>query len=319
MASVNGVLGSIDAKDLGLTLMHEHICATSAGIWRAWPELLGGRDAFVERCVGILKQAQTEAGVRTFVDVTPIDLGRDIRLMQEVARRSGMQIIPCTGHWLDISRSVASRTADELATYFTREIEDGIEGTAVRAGVIKVANDVEGVTEVGEKLLRAAARAHRRTGVPISTHTHAPSRVGARQADIFDEEGVDLRRVYVGHSNDTTDLDYLTGLMRRGCWLGLDRYPGGRVSGPKWEERTEIVKQLVDAGYAGQMLLSHDAPLGMTLGPTARMAEARTQFNPDGILFIHRKVLPRLRELGVAQATVETIMVENPRRFFEGG
>jgi phosphotriesterase-related protein len=318
MASVNGVLGRIDTQDLVLTLMHEHICAASAGILRAWPELLGGREALIEHCAGILQQARAEAGVRTIVDVTPLDLGRDIQLMQEVARRSGVQVIACTGHWLDISRSIASRTVDELAAFFIREIEDGIEGTDVRAGIIKVANDVEGVTEVGEKLLRAVARAHRRTHVPISTHTHAPSRIGSRQADIFEDEGVDLRRVYVGHSNDSTDLDYLSSLMRRGCWLGLDRYPGGRVAGPKWGERTDILKQLIDAGYAGQMLLSHDSPLATTLGPTDRMPETRTQFNPDSILFIHRKVLPRLRRLGVSSATIDLITIDNPRRFFEG-
>jgi phosphotriesterase-related protein len=318
MALLNGTLGPIDSADLGLTLMHEHVFSASAGIWQSWPELLGGRQQFIEYAAGILQRARTEAGVRTFVDVTPIDLGRDVPIMQEVAERSGVQIIACTGHWLDVSRSMAARSIDELIAWFTREIEAGVDGTEVRAGIIKVANDVEGITEAGEKLLRAAARTHLHTGVPISTHTHAASEIGNRQADIFESEGVDLRRVYIGHSNDSTNITYLTGLMDRGCWLGLDRYPGGRVSGPKWEERTAIVKQLLDRGYGGQLMLSHDSPLGMTLGPTDRMREMRTQFNPDSILFIHRKVLPRLRELGVAQETLDGIMIDNPRRFFEG-
>jgi phosphotriesterase-related protein len=317
MALVNGVLGPIDSADLGLTLMHEHVFSASAGIWQSWPELLGGREHFVAYAADILERARTEAGVRTFVDVTPIDLGRDIPIMREVAERSGVQIIPCTGHWLDVSRTIAARSIDELAALFTREIEAGIDGTQVRAGIIKVANDIEGVTEAGEKLLRAAARTHLRTGVPISTHTHATSEIGSRQADIFESEGVDLRRVYIGHSNDSTKIAYLSGLLDRGCWLGLDRYPGGRVSGPKWEERTAVVKQLIDRGYAEKIMLAHDSPLGMTLGPTERMLEMRTQFNPDSILFIHRKVLPRLRELGVAQRTLDTIMIDNPRRFFE--
>ena len=235
MTLVNGVLGPIDSRTLGVTLMHEHVCSASAGIWQTWPELLGGREPFINRAAGILEQARREAGIQTFVDVTPIDLGRDVPLMQEVAQRSGMQIVACTGHWLDVSRTMAARSIEELASLFTREIEEGIEFTQVRAGIIKVANDIEGITEAGEKILRAAARTHRRTGVPISTHTHAASEIGNRQADIFESEGVELHRVYIGHSNDSTDVAYLSGLMDRGCWLGLDRYPGGRVSGPKWE------------------------------------------------------------------------------------
>lgn len=318
MATVNSVLGPIDTANLGFTLMHEHVCSTSAGIWQTWPELLGGREAFIDYAVRIMKQAQEEAGVRTFVDVTTIDLGRDIRLIQEVARRSGMQIIACTGHWLDISRTIAARSVEELADLFTREIEQGIEGTDIKAGIIKVANDIEGVTEGGEKILRAAARAHKRTGVPISTHTYAPGHIGERQASIFEEEGVDPRRVYIGHSNDTTELGYLTGLLNRGYWLGLDRYPGGRVFGPKWQARTEVVKQLIDAGYADKIMLSHDSPIGISLGPTQMMQDYRNIYNPDSILFISRKVLPRLREMGVSEETITKIMVENPRRFFEG-
>ena len=316
MATVNSVLGPLDTAGMGFTLPHEHVGSTSSGIWQAWPELLGGREAFIQRAETMMKEALAE-GVRTFVDLTTIDLGRDIRLIEEVARRSGMQIIACTGHWIDPSRSLAARTVEELADFFTREIEQGIEGTSIKAGVIKLANDREGITEFGEKLLRAGARAHLRTGVPISTHTYAPGRIGELQADIFEEEGVNLQHVYIGHSNDTMNVGYLTGLAQRGCYVGMDRYPGGRVVGPGWEARTETAKKLVDAGFANQTMLSHDFPLGMSLGPTQAMEEY-SRYNPDHILFISRKVLPRLREMGVSEANITKMMVDNPRRFFEG-
>jgi phosphotriesterase-related protein len=168
-------------------------------------------------------------------------------------------------------------------------------------------------------VLRAAARAHHRTGIPISTHTWSPDRVGEQQVRILEEEGVDLNRVYIGHSNDDTDLDYLLGLLEKGVWLGLDRYPGGRVPGtPNWEQRTEIAKKLIDAGFCHRIMLSHDYSV-----PKARHGEAaqeeRRRANPDGYNFIPRKVLPRLRELGASDQDIQQIMVENPRRFFEGG
>jgi phosphotriesterase-related protein len=286
-------------------------------MWQVWPQFFGGRESFSEYAAGILKQAR-ELGIRSFVDVTTVDLGRDIRLIQEVARRSGMQIIACTGHWLDASRSMAARTVDELADYFTYEIETGIEGTDIKAGIIKVANDIEGVTDVGEKMVRAAARAHKRTGVPISTHTYAPGYVGARQTEILEDEGVDLRYVYIGHSNDTTEMGYLTDLLKKGVWLGMDRFPGGRLFGPKWEERTNVVKQLIDAGYAGQIMLSHDSPLKLSLGTTEVCRDYNEKYNPDSVLFISRHVLPRLRQMGVTEETITKLTVENPRRFFEG-
>ena len=127
-----------------------------------------------------------------------------------------------------------------------KEIEQGIENTGIKAGIIKVASDRGGVTQPQEVVLRAAAQAHLATGIPISTHTWSPDKVGAQQVSILEEEGVDLNRVYIGHSNDDTDMDYLLGLLRKGVWLGLDRYPGGRVPGtPNWEERTDLVKGLI--------------------------------------------------------------------------
>jgi phosphotriesterase-related protein len=265
--------------------------------------------------VAALKEAFAE-GVKTIVDVTTFDLGRDIRMIEEVSRMSGVQIIAATGNHLAVPRPFGDVSPDVIAPLYVREIEVGIEGTGIKAGVIKVASDRGGITAPQEIILRAAARAHHRTGIPISTHTWSPDRVGEQQCRILEEEGVDLNRVYIGHSNDDTDLDYLLGLLDKGVWLGLDRYPGGRVPGtPKWEQRTEIVKQLIDAGYSHRIMLSHDYSV-----PKARHGaeaqEERRRANPDGYNFISRKVLPRLRELGASDQDIHRIMVENPRRFF---
>ena len=155
-----------------------------------------------------------------------MDVGREIRLMGAVSRRSVINVIAATGIWRDIPMLFWATAPDMIADLFVREIEVGIEDTGIKAGIIKVANDQGGVTPEGEIILRAAARAQKRTGVPISTHTWALERVGEQQVRIFEDEGVDLNHVYIGHSNDTTDIGYLTGLLDKGVWLGLDRYPG---------------------------------------------------------------------------------------------
>ncbi|MCY4415858.1 MAG: phosphotriesterase-related protein [Chloroflexi bacterium] len=315
MSQVNTVLGPIDSSELGFTLSHEHITLGAAGTAAAYP---GFQDlnAIADAATAALQEAY-DGGVRTIIDVTTLDLGRDIPLMQDVSRRSGVHAIPCTGNHLSIPRIFWGAPVDKVAALFIKEIEEGIEDTGVKAGIIKVASDRGGVTENEETVLRAAARACNATGTRISTHTWSPDRVGEEQIRILKDEGVDLNRVYVGHSNDDTDVEYLVGLLEEGVWLGLDRYPGGRTpETPRWEVRTEIVKQLIDAGWAHRLMLSHDHSTPV-VQPSDELRREREAFNPDGYLFISRNVLPRLVELGATDADVNTIMVDTPRRFFE--
>ena len=262
--TVQTVQGPIHASKLGSTLPHEHICVSSAGFWQAWPEFFGGRAAFINKVVGKLKEARGE-GVDTIVDATTIDVGRDIRLLQEISQKSGMQIVACTEHWLAPSLSMAARTADELAEFFVLEIERGIDGTDIKPGVIKVASDQEGVTPFLESALRAAARASKATGVPVTTHTYAAARVGEKQADIFESEGLNPVSVCLGHCDDSDDMDYLTGLLKRGYTLGMDHLTWGvrdsaepNPSTLSWQQRAQTIKKLIDAGFCRADALPRD-------------------------------------------------------------
>ena len=312
MATVNSVLGPIDTGELGFTLTHEHVVTSSAGIKQTYPELYGDYERFVEQAATTLTEAR-EGGVRTIIDLTTLDLGRDIRMLADLSRRTGVQIIAATGIWRDIPRALWSRSPDEIAPLFVREIEEGIEGTGIKAGIIKVANDAEGVTREGEIILRAAARAAKQTGVRISTHSYAPHRVGEQQVAVFEDEGFDLNRVYIGHSNDSTDLEYLHGLLRKGVWLGLDRHQTSAPVGPDWEGRAETLAALIKAGAGDRLMVSHDwSVLGVsrTSDPLASR-----RYNPDGWLFAKRKLFPRLRELGISQEQIDLLNNDNPRRF----
>ena len=303
---------------LGFTLTHEHVWLSAAGINATYPEFFD-RQAIVDRAVAQLR-ADYDEGVRTIVDVTTLDLGRDVLLTKDIAQRSGINIIAATGFWIDIPRIFWEADPDEVAQLFVKEIEVGIEETGIKAGIIKVANNDsvdDGLTHAGEVVLRAASRASFQTGIPITTHTLAPVRTGELQVSIFEPEGVDLDRVCIGHSNETTDIGYLTGLAEKGVWLGLDIYRGVSVSGRlDWEQKTDVAKQLIDAGYGDRIMLSHDwcvTPRG-----SREAQEEVLRHNSDGYLFITRRVLPRLQEMGCSQELLNQIMVDNPRRFFEG-
>ena len=317
MAIVNSVLGPLDTADMGFTLSHEHVGTNAAGLRHTYPEFID-RAGIVEQSVAALREAHAE-GVRTILDVSTFDLGRDVGMIREVAQASGINIIAATGNHLAVPRPFGEVSPDVIAPLYIREIEEGIEDTGIKAGIIKVASDRGGITDPQEVVLRAAARAQKQTGVPISTHTWSPDRVGEQQVKVLEEEGVDLNRVYIGHSNDDTDLDYLLGLLNKGVWLGLDRYPGGRVPGtPDWEQRTEVAYKLMEAGHTRKIMLSHDYSVPKARNG-AEIQEERRRANPDGYNFIGRYVLPRLKELGATDGDINQIMVENPRRFFEGG
>ena len=236
--------------------------------------------------------------------------------MAAMARRTGVNIIAATGIWRDIPRVLWNRSPDEVAALFVREIEQGIENTGIKAGIIKVANDAEGVTREGEIILRAAARAAMQTGVRISTHSYAPGRVGDQQVAIFQDEGFDLNRVYIGHSNDSTDLDYLHGLIDKGVWLGMDRNGIRLPIGPDAEGRAQTLAALIKAGVGDRLMVSHDwSVLGVSRSSDPR---ASRRNNPDGWLFAKRKLFPRLLELGVSQAQIDRLNIDNPRSFLGG-
>jgi len=157
MTTLNSVLGPLDTADLGFTLMHEHLVVSAPGVPQDYPELLGA--GFMERIVNRLTEAK-EGGVDTVVDATTLDLGRDVDMLAEASRMSGVNIIACTGWWLDMPRFLAGVSADQFARLFVREIQEGIAGTGIKAGILKAASDMEGVTPAGEEVLRGVARAH---------------------------------------------------------------------------------------------------------------------------------------------------------------
>lgn len=208
MATVTTVLGPIDSADLGFTLSHEHLGTNAAGIRQTYPEFFD-REGVKQQAIDALTEAYNE-GLRTIIDVSTIDLGRDVLLMEEVSRASGVQIVAATGNHLAVPRPFGDVSPDVIAALYVREIEEGIEGTGIKAGIIKVASDRGGITPPQEVVLRAAARTSNQTGTRISTHTWSPERIGEQQVRVLKEEGVDLNKVYIGHSNDDTDIDYLS-------------------------------------------------------------------------------------------------------------
>jgi phosphotriesterase-related protein len=313
---INTVLGPIAPADLGFTLMHEHVMVAASGLYTSYPDLLGPeREA---RAIECLRRARA-GGIDSIVDATTFDLGRHAPLLAAVSKASGINIINVTGWWLDVPRFMQRVGVDQMAREFVRDIEEGFRDTDVKAGLLKCAADFEGVTAPLETMARAVARAHVRTGVPIMVHSYPTGQVARRQIEIFREEGVDLTRVKIDHSNDTTDTEYLKWILDQGCFLGLDRYPGRLVSP---HMRTVTLKKLIDDGYGDRLCPSHDCICLHIHNerPDGSLPEFHdfTLANPDQYLYMHRHVIPDLIALGATEAHIRQLFVDNPRRFFGG-
>ncbi|MFC1798264.1 phosphotriesterase [Thermodesulfobacteriota bacterium] len=305
MAIVNSVLGPLETSELGFTLMHEHIIVGSAAFYRDYPDFFGPN--LMDDVVKILIKAKA-GGVNSIVDATTLDLGREIHLIEEVSRRTGVNIIACSGWWRDIPRYFVHFSVDQLSAAFIKEIEQGIADTNIKAGILKAASDIEGIKPDEENVLRAVARAHLKTGAPLMLHSYSPAQIGRQQLAILKEEGVNLNRVKIDHANDTTDVEYLMWLLDQGCFLGMDRYhkPVGYTS---TLARTKTLKVLIDAGYAERLCPSHDQII--------RPLDPRFPLNPNGFLYLKEVVFPLLWEMGISEKITDRLCVDGPRNFFE--
>lgn len=319
MAIVQTARGPVDSSKLGTTLMHEHIFILDTEIQQNYPAEWGAEEKRVADAVTRLNELKSR-GVDTMVDLTVLGLGRCIPRIFRIAKQTELNIIVATGiytyqdlpFYFHFRKPHRNSGVEPLTEMFVREIREGIADTGVQAGILKCCTDQPGVTPDVERILRAIARAHRQTGVPISTHTHAGLRRGLDQQRIFREEGVDLNRVVIGHSGDTTDLDYLEELIHNGSYIGMDRFGIDVIL--DFESRVNTVAAMCKRGRADRMVLSHDTSCFLHWLPERALASAFPRWH---YLHIHNDVLPALRRKGVSEEQLRTMLVENPRRIFE--
>lgn len=320
MSRVNTVRGPIETARIGVTLMHEHVFVLSTEVMQNFPEAWGDEERRVADAVERLNELKAR-GVDTIVDLTVIGLGRYVPRIRRVAEQTALNIIVATGvytyndvpmyfHFQGPGTELGG--PEMMVDMFVRDITEGIADTGVKAAILKCATDEPGMTTGVERVLRAVAHAHRRTGVPISTHTHARTRRGLEQQRVFAEEGVDLSRVVIGHSGDTTDIDYLEELMANGSYIGMDRF-GLDVLLP-FEDRVATVATLCERGRADRMVLSHDAACFNDWLPEAALPVVTPNWH---YLHIHNDVIPALKERGVTDEQLHRMLVDNPREVFE--
>jgi len=314
LATVETVNGPVDLDELGLTLIHEHFRATDEAMRFQFPHLYDEAaewEAAISDANGVKSH-----GVRTVVEPSAMFLHRDVSFSKRVADESRLNVIPATGIYTydHLPQPLGNRSEDEIAAIFVHEIENGIQGTDIKAAFIKCAADEPGVTPNVEKIHRAAARASQQTGRPIMAHSRPASGTGLDQMKVFSEEGVDPAKVQIAHTGDTDDLDYIERLLDTGCWIGMDRY-GLDIFLPT-EQRQKTVLALLEKGHADRMFLSQDWCSTLDYFTAEQEEQIKPQFAPKwSMTFLFEEVIPELKERGMTDEQLDQMMVENPKRW----
>jgi Predicted metal-dependent hydrolase with the TIM-barrel fold len=320
---VNTVTGPIASDQLGQTLMHEHFVFGYPGF--AGDRTFGPFDRAnaLEISIAAAKRAKAH-GIRTVVDATPNECGRDVTILKEVSEASGVNIICATGFYYEGEgapayfkfRNALGDGLQEVYEMMLKEVTEGIEGTGIKAGVIKLASSKGVITDYEKMFFRAAAKVQKDTGVVIITHTQEGT-MGPDQAQFLISEGADPKKIMIGHMCGNTDIQYAAKVLDQGVYIGFDRFGLENFLGaPRDIDREALAVALIALGYGDKIMFSHDTvnvmlgrPVNFPPGLAETMANAHIARIPEVIL-------PGLKKMGVTDAQIEQIMVKNPGNIF---
>ncbi|KPV44417.1 phosphotriesterase family protein [Alicyclobacillus ferrooxydans] len=322
---VNTVTGPVPASDLGKTLMHEHFVFGYPGY--QGDVTLGAFDHEEALNIGIgVAERLLAHGVKTVVDPTPNDCGRNPELLREISERTGLQIICATGYYYEGEGAPAyfklragfGDIGEEVYEMFMTEITRGIAKTGIKPGVIKLGSSRGVITDYEQVFFRAAARAQKETGITIVTHTQDGT-MGPDQADLLISEGGNPDRIVIGHMDGNTDVAYHHETLKRGVTIGFDRFGLQIVNNcPMDYLRETVLIGLIGIGYGHKVVLSHDSVncwCGRPFKMSEQAAALLSTWNPTHIF---DDVLPVLEKAGITEAQLRQIFEENPRSVFGG-
>lgn len=319
---VNSVLGPISPDKLGMTFMHEHFCFAYPG-WYAdetiAPVIFND---ILKTDLGVIKTAQ-KYGIKTIVDATPNDTGRNPALYKALAQKTGLNIVCSTGMYTSEEGAPAyfatrmwtgADISKMMSELFIKEITQGIAKTGVKAGVIKVGSSPK-MTPYEQAVHKAGVAAQKETGVPIITHTQGPTG-GIEQAEFLIDQGANPKKVMIGHVSNSKDIEYHKAILNRGVYIAFDRI-GLDIITP-FADNLKNVAELCKMGYAEKIMLSHDT-VNVWLGrPPVWGEKFEKGFANWHIDHIHKDFVPALKEQGVTDDMIKLMLADNAKNLFLG-
>lgn len=306
------VTGPIRPSDLGRTLMHEHIVVDFIGAAESTPARVDGELAF-QTALPHLRRLR-ERGVRSLVECTPKHIGRSVALLRRLSEASGLQILTNTGWYAAVEHKylppeAGSRSASWIAEAWLEEWVNGIDGTGIRPGFLKLGNGNGPLPQIDAKLVRAAAEVHRRTGATLAIHT-GDGAAALNEIRLLREEGVaPTALIWVHAMNDPGPVQIEA--ARLGAWVSLDGYslaPQNVLRFPRFLEAHR------EAGTLNRVLLSHDDGWAVEgTGPRGSGLTAFANGNTAPFESLFTRLMPDLRAKGFSEADLDLLLVDNPR------
>ena len=307
MKKLHTIKGSIAIDSLGLILPHEHLFTDLRG-----PNVAGYAQGVASAVVDVVRPYLAEAsasGVTALVECSTVGVGRNLSILQSLADATPIHIIAPTGVYRDtyIPNSLREVNEQYLADTWTKELTEGIEGSSIQAGFIKLAMSDDGPTALEVRNLRAAVLASQNTGAVIASHTIG-GRVAKQEMDVLEEAGLDLHRFIWIHAQTEPDISILKEAARRGAYVELDSVGAPFQSQP---ELLETALALIEAGYLRQLLLSHDAGW---YNPAR--ADGLPEEGYRGYTALINDFIPALLKRGIGEEQIRLITVNNPANAF---
>ena len=297
------VLGPIDSSELGPTLPHEHVMVDFIGADKVGKHRYDAEEVY-QTMLPYLQEA-SKRGLKGFIECTPMFLGRDPDILVRLARETGLHILTNTGMYKEpyLPQYAFEQNADELAKQWISEIENGIVGTDIHAGFIKIAVHKEDLKPIQQKIVRAACRTHNATGATIACHTgYGPAAI--QMLDILEDEGTPSDALIIVHANSEEDISHHYRIAERGAWVEYDNIGSWPV-----EKHIGLIRNMLERGYGERLLLSMDRgwyrvgePKGGTIKPYT---------------FLFEEFIPTMRKSGFDDLTIELLTVKNPARAFQ--
>jgi phosphotriesterase-related protein len=307
LSTIHTVRGEVQPGDLGVTYVHEHMICDAPADMQATS---GGIDLVLrdEDVQAAELRLFVQAGGRAIIDLTCLEYGRDAEALRRLSEATDVHIVCATGHimegyWKSVL-DITSRTDTDLVDEMVSDLTDGVDGTGIRAGVIKVGSSHNRITPDEERMIRAAAVVQRETGAPISTHTTAGT-MGPAQTELLRAAGADMEHVIIGHIDRNLVWDDHLAIARSGARMGYDciskeHYQPDSV-------RIEFIKRLCDEGYEDRICFS---------GDLARRSYLTSWGGGPGLTYILWRFVPWLVQEGITPDQVEGFLVRNPARQF---
>jgi phosphotriesterase-related protein len=296
---IRTVCGDLPPDQLGFTHLHEHLIGQPQD---GEPDL----DLYLPSETAAIDEMRRfrEAGGRAVVEMSPADYGRDAAALARISQETGVHIVSVAGFIKGKSGEalLADRTVSQIADRLIADIEDGIDGTGVRAGVLKAGSSKDRITDLERKGFEAVAIAQRETGAAISTHTEAGT-MALEQVALLTQHGVPVERILIGHLDRLMDWDYHLALARTGVAFGYDQFAKEKYYPDAL--RIDFVARMVQAGFRDQLALSMDI---------ARKSYFVSYGGGPGFTFLLDRVVPWLREAGLTDDDLDAIFVRTPAR-----